>query len=180
MEVAVGNVGDSVHWWNGAVIPPGSTEQTKAFERVGELRYLEMKRQEAWAFIQNHPLLFVSKCFRRTLYFWTGFWSFGHEYLQQEPMDPWNIPFCSIYALLLFLGLARLWRNSPETAAPFALLLLIYPVVYYVTHPEFSYRLPLDAEGIILASYFLVSRRTRHAAYRAGTDAPGAGRGSER
>lgn len=179
MEVAIGNVGNSLHWWNGTVHPAGSVEEVKAFDRLGELPYLAMKRQEAVAFIHNHPLIFLSRCLRRVVYFWTGFWSFGHEYLQQEPMDPWSILFCSTYSLLLFLGLVRLWRDSPEAAAPFALLLLLYPVVYYVTHPEFSYRLPLDPAGIILASYFLVCMRTRKSAAgrqrQAGISSPASG-----
>jgi 4-amino-4-deoxy-L-arabinose transferase-like glycosyltransferase len=177
MEVAIGNVGNSVHWWNGLVIPPGSAEEMKAFERLGELPYLAMKRAEVLSFIRSRPLTFVSRSLRRVLYFWTGFWSFGREYLRQEPMDPWSILLCSTYSLLLFLGLARLLRHSPQVAAPFALLLFLYPIVYYLTHPEFSYRLPLDPVGIILASYFLVSLRPKKLAAggesQAGISSPG-------
>jgi hypothetical protein len=159
MEICIGNTGDSLHWWNGAVHPAGSEAEARAFRDLGEPAYLAAKRQEALAFIKQHPARFVGRCGRRVLYHWTGFWSFNREYLAQEPLDPWDIFFCSIYTLLLLLGLRMLWGNSREKAVLFTLMLLLFPSVYYLTHPEMSYRLPVDAvAGIILVSYWLTCR----------------------
>jgi len=161
VEVCVGNIGNSLHWWNGEFHPAGSEAEAKAFGDLGESAYVAAKRQQALAFLEQHPAKFVGRCARHALYHWTGFWSFDHEYLLQEPLDPWNIFFSSTYTLLLVLGLCRLWRDNRETALLFTLMLLLFPSVYYLTHPEMSYRLPIDAAaGIILVSYWLTSRFT--------------------
>jgi 4-amino-4-deoxy-L-arabinose transferase-like glycosyltransferase len=164
IEVAVGNVADDVHWWNSSIHPAGSAAEVKSLRELGETEYLAGKRQQALTFIREHPMTFVLRSCRRAIYFWTGYWSLSREYLQQEPMDPWSILVCANYSLLVALGLIRLFRQQPETAAPFLLLLLVYPLVYYVTHPEFSYRLPLDTLGIIIVSYFAVSVRSARTA----------------
>jgi len=168
IEVAVGNVGNDIHWWNGSLHPAGNIDEIKSLQDLGEIGYLNIKRQRAATFVREHPMVFLLRSCRRMVYFWTGYWSLSREYLQQEPMDPWNMVVCTSYSLLVLLGLSRLLRQEPKTAAPFLLLLLVYPLVYYVTHPEFSYRLPLDTLGVIFAAYFVVSvhraRNVREAA----------------
>jgi len=161
MEVCVGNVGNSLHWWNGAMQPSGSEAELARFKQLGETRYLALKRQQALTFIQGEPGIYLWRCARRIIFLWTGFWSFGREYLRQEPLDPWNVFFCSAYNALVLLGLRKLARAVPATALPFGLLMLLYPCVYYLTQSAISYRLPIDPEGVILASYFLVGGTSR-------------------
>src|SRR5208337_464977 len=141
-----------------------SSRQRSRGEGIRRSRRVRLCGREAAAsarLFRATPGEIRGRCARHALYHWTGFWSFDHEYLLQEPLDPWNIFFSSTYTLLLVLGLCRLWSNNREIALLFTLMLLLFPSVYYLTHPEMSYRLPIDAAaGIILVSYWLTSRFT--------------------
>ena len=88
---------------------------------------------------------------------WTGYWSFKPEYLQEEPFDPVNIVFCTAFTALAIAGLSRAFRKAPNIATPYAVVLLGYPLIYYITHSDLSYRHPLDPAIVILASYAVLS-----------------------
>src|SRR5208337_1085594 len=59
VEVCVGNIGNSLHWWNGEFHPAGSEAEAKAFGDLGESAYVAAKRQQALAFLEQHPAKFV-------------------------------------------------------------------------------------------------------------------------
>jgi hypothetical protein len=42
---------------------------------------------------------------------------------------------------------------------PYALVLLAFPLVYYLTHSEISYQLPIETGLVVLASFAVVSRQ---------------------
>jgi len=42
---------------------------------------------------------------------------------------------------------------------PYALILLAFPVAYYVAHPEISFRQPVDPILVIFASFAVFSRQ---------------------
>jgi hypothetical protein len=160
MEVCVGNLGNSLHWWNGDVHPAGNSAESARFKEVGEQVYLAEKRQQALAFIRAQPGLFLVRSVRRAAYMWTGFWSFQREYLGQEPFDPWNILFCSCFSACILLGFRHLFGTTP-IAVPFALVMLVFPFVYYISHPDMAYRLAIDPEGIVIVSFLLSRKRIR-------------------
>lgn len=159
MEICVGNVGNDLHWWNGAVIPAGSAAELAEMQRVGELAYLEEKRLQALNFIETHPGIYEWRCVRRIVFMWTGFWSFQSEYLREEPFDPANIFFCTLFTLLALAGLRKAFRDRRDMAILYALILGTFPIIFYLTHPDLSYRHPIDPEIVILAAYAIVSRR---------------------
>ena len=159
MEVCIGNVGNARHWWNGSVHPAGSARQAAKFQRVGELAYMAEKRLEALSFIKSQPGAYLWRCARRMVFMWTGFWSFQPEYLREEPLDPVNIFFCTSFTLLALAGLRKAFREQPEIAIFYALILGTFPMVYYITHPELSYRQPVEPEIVVLTAYAVVSRR---------------------
>ena len=100
LEVCVGNVNNSRHWWDGQEHPSGSAQESAQFERFGELRYMAAKHQEAMTYIQRHPGAYALRSLRHVVFMWTGFWSFNREYLREEPFDPENICFLSLLSLL--------------------------------------------------------------------------------
>ena len=73
---------------------------------------------------------------RRVVYLWTGFWSFSHRYLQEEPADPWNMVFCTGLTVLTLIGLRRAWLLDKNIAMPYVIVFLFFPIIYYLTHPE--------------------------------------------
>ncbi len=149
----VGNLGNTLHWWNGAADPCGSDAEMAEYRRLGELAYETEKWPEAVAMIEGHPGTFVWRSVRRFIYMWTGYWSLRKDYLEEEPFDPYNIFFCSVTTLLMLMGLRRAFQKNINVAMPFALLLLSLPVIYYVTTPFFAYREYWDPEIVVLACY---------------------------
>jgi 4-amino-4-deoxy-L-arabinose transferase-like glycosyltransferase len=159
MEVCIGNLGNASHWWNDSAHPAGSNAELTAFRQLGELGYMQRERRQALDFIRNHPGIYLWRSIRRVIYMWTGFWSVSPEYLHEEPLDLANTFFCSIFTALALTGLYKALSSSRAAAMPYALTLFAFPVVYYLTHSEISYRLPIEPELVILASFTVFSRR---------------------
>jgi hypothetical protein len=159
MEVCVGNLGNGTHWWNDAVHPAGSNAELSEFRQLGELGYMARERRQAIAFIQDHPGIYLWRSLRRVVSIWTGFWSLNPEYLRGEPFDLPNICFCTAFTALALTGLYKALRSSRSAAMPYALTLLVFPLVYYLTHSEIPYRLPIEPELVVLASFAILSRQ---------------------
>ncbi len=159
MEVCVGNLGDASHWWNGAVHPAGNVKEFDDFRRLGEQGYMLEKRRQAIDFLQTHPGIYAWRCLRRVVFTWTGFWSLHPEYLREEPHDPANVFFCTTFTVLALIGLRKALRRSRSAVMPYALVLLTFPIPYYLTHSDLSYRQPLNPEIVIFASLAAASRR---------------------
>jgi 4-amino-4-deoxy-L-arabinose transferase-like glycosyltransferase len=160
MEMCVGNVGNDRHWWNGSVHPAGRPEEAAEIQRVGELAYLEEKRTLALDFIKTHPGVYAWRCLRRVVFIWTGFWSFQREYLREEPFDPANIFFCTLFTVFALVGLRKAFREKRDMAILYALILGTFPIIFYITHPDLAYRHPIDPEIVILGAYAIVSRQS--------------------
>ena len=160
MEMCVGNVGNDRHWWNGAVHPAGRPEEAAEIQRVGELAYLEEKRNLALDFLKTHPGIYLWRSVRRVVFIWTGFWSLQREYLREEPFDPANIFFCTLFTVFALAGLRKAFRERRDIAILYALILGTFPIIFYFTHPDLAYRHPIDPEIVILGAYAIVSRKS--------------------
>lgn len=159
MEVCTGNLGNAVHWWNDAVHPAGQNNELAIFREVGELGYMQRERSLAIDYIRSHPGIIVWRTVRRVVYMWTGFWSLRSDYLHEEPFDLPNMFFSTAFSMVAFVGLYRALRHSPVATMPYLLVLLSFPLAYYVTHSEISYRQPIDPELVILACFAVFFRR---------------------
>jgi hypothetical protein len=157
MELWIGNNGDTSHWRPTAIGPWHNAQDWEQFERLGELRYMARDRRWALAYIDAHPGFFVVTTLRRIIYLWTGFWSFSKSYLAQEPLDVPNIFFSVTLTLLCLIGLWRAFRANAMMAAPYAVMLLSFPVVYYFTHVEVYYRRQIDPMMVVLAVYAITT-----------------------
>lgn len=159
LEMMIGNSGDSFHWRPAEVGPWHNEADWAELQRVGEMKYMAEKKRQAMEFIKGHPAWFVRQTVRRIVYVWTGFWSFNPRYLKEEPLDPYNIIFCTGLTILSLLGLYRAFRDNFEVAMPYALVLLSFPLVYYFTHSEVYFRRPIDPMFVILAVYAVAAWR---------------------
>ncbi len=150
MEMRVGNTGDMTDiipdWAHPAQNP---AEQAK-FQAMGETAYLAHMRRVSLAFIRRYPGEFVWLSLKRFLYTWTGYWSWNPVYRRDEPFQVPNIFFCTTTTLLMLFGLRAVWRRRRQWAPVFLVPLLIYPAVYYITHPAMEYRHPIDPLIVIL------------------------------
>ena len=153
LELHIGNHGDSSHFASGKDHPSTNEAEMKAYRELGEQAYMASKLREATGFIAGHPGWFVGVTLRRILYMWTSYWSFDPNYLAQEPFDLPNIFLTTVLDIVALAGLYRAFRQGSSAAIPLALVLLFFPMIYYVTHWEDYYRRPIDPVFVVLASY---------------------------
>jgi 4-amino-4-deoxy-L-arabinose transferase-like glycosyltransferase len=164
LELHVGNNGDSSHFAPQGYHPSASSGEFQEYRALGEIAYMERKRQEALAFIRAHPGWFLTVTLRRVFYMWTSFWSFDPAYQAQEPFDLPNIFLSTLVDVLALAGLYRAFRQRSRLAVPCAIVLLFFPLVYYITHWEDYYRRPIDPVFVILAANEIASRFPRREA----------------
>jgi hypothetical protein len=161
LELWMGNNGRTLHWTNNDLHPLHYAPELAAYNRMGELAYMDWKAAQARAYIKAHPAWYAETSLRRAVYLWTGFWSFDPEYLKMEPMDPFNVPFQSCLTLLALVGLWVAWRRTPWEAIRYGGVLFLFPLMYYFIHPE-AYRMrPLDPLVVILGCHAIVAWRER-------------------
>jgi hypothetical protein len=111
------------------------------YNRLGEIRFMETKREIALQFIRQNPAQFLRLCGQRCYSYWTA---------------PNTYIWLPISLLAWSGGVLSLWRKSPG-AVPFAIVLLIFPSIYYITHTWPTYRHPMEPVMVLLAVYVLWS-----------------------
>jgi len=109
------------------------------YNRLGEVAFMEQKRQVAMHFIGQHLGQFLRLCGERCL----GFWS-------APSGSAW-----ALVSLVAWLGLVvTIWRKR-WSGIPYAIVVVMFPLVYYVTHSVATYRHPLEPVLILLGVYAL-------------------------
>lgn len=166
LELWMGNNGYSVRWTSDQLHPLHDAQELAGYNTMGELAYMDLKAAQAKAYIAAHPAWYAEMCLRRAVYLWTGYWSFDKDYLQMEPMDPFNIPFATAMTLLALAGLALAWRQAPVEAIRYGGVLFLFPVVYYFSHPEPYHMRTLDPLMVILGCFVIASWLERRAKRR--------------
>ena len=152
LELYIGNNGYSERWVNSSLHPNHNDTELSEYERVGEMAYMDHKLAQAKDYIRNHPAWFAWMTVRRFVYMWTGYWSFDRNYLKNEPLDPPNILVNTTMTLLGLLGLRRVFKRDSALAIRFAIVLLFFPLTYYISHPETYYFRPVDPLIVVLAA----------------------------
>jgi hypothetical protein len=159
LEFWAGNSGDTFMSNPAWAHPASNPVEMEKFETEGETAYLANKHTIAASFVHHHPLLFACVSLRRAVRFWTGFWSFQPDYLRSEPLDVPNVFFCTCITLFMLQGILRWWREDRTHASPFLILLLVFPVPYYLTHSSMDYRQPIEPQIVILVTIGLFGIR---------------------
>jgi len=151
LVLRLGTKGNTDYWGPYELGPWHNDAEWSEFKQLGELGYMDKKKQQAIEFIRANPGWFAWTSARRAVYLWTGYWSLDRDYLKEEPLDPPNIFLCTTLTILALLGLWRAWRVDWSGALPYALVLFAFPLIYYFTSPEVYYRRPMDPFFVILA-----------------------------
>ena len=139
------------YWAHSEMGPWHNDLEWNEFQQLGELGYMDRKKQQAVDSIRAYPGWYAWTALRRAVFIWTGYWSLDRDYLREEPLDPPNILLCTTLTILALLGLWRALRADWAGALPYALALFFFPIVYYITTPEHYYRRPIDFIFVILA-----------------------------
>jgi uncharacterized membrane protein len=131
--------------------PPHNPAEMAEYARVGEVAYMNEKKDQAIQEIRRHPARFAWTTLRRVIFTWTGYWSLTAAYRRIEPFALPNILMASLLSVLATRGLTLAFQRGRRFAPLFASLLAVFPAVYYITHPSMAYRHPLDPVLVLLA-----------------------------
>ena len=128
--------------------PLSNQHEFAVYASLGEVAYMENKAALARAYIRSHPMQFLRLSMQRVGRFWTGAGGETNSGVVELHVV--------ITSLLGLLGLGMLGKQRPAAAMLFLLPLLLFPLPYYVTHPDFRFRLVLDPLLTILSAYAVI------------------------
>jgi hypothetical protein len=131
------------------------------YAQMGEPAYMRQKQAMAIETVRSHKRMFVDATARRFVRYWTGYWSLTPAYLEHEPLDLPNVPFCTTLSLFMICGLVGWWQRDRQRLLPFVALVALFPIPYYLTHASMDYRQPIEPELAILITAGMLSVRDR-------------------
>jgi hypothetical protein len=145
-----GNYGDTTDPMPPRMHPASNPEEMQKYLSMGEPAYMAEKHALAIACIRQHPFFIAGLSLRRVLFYWTAYWSFDPDYMSREPTELPNMFYCTFITLLMLRGTWRFWRMNRAAALPYLVLIGIFPLAYYLTHPLMDYRQPIEPAILVL------------------------------
>jgi len=134
--------------------------EMQRFRQLGELRYAEECKRQAFDFIREHPGRFTLISVKRFVYYWAG----APKPNEGPALTALRGSLFLASSVLALWGLGLALRQRKSGAWLFALLVLSYPTVYYLVYPHARYRHTIEPELLILAVFLVseaASKRTR-------------------
>jgi len=176
LELWLGNNSRNPDIWSHWLHPDSDEGVMAEFKRLGEMAFMEAKQREAVEWIRAHPSDFVRDSIDRVADTWLGY---------DEPL--WQVlrmhaGMRLLYLLSLvnvgitFCGLLLAMRRRSDYGVLFGLSLVVFPLIYYVTHSSLRYRYPIEPVMALLFSYSVVTLVT---AWWPGSTAASASRGPQ-
>jgi hypothetical protein len=155
LELSLGIVNNELAGESPASLPNRNPEELEKYRRMGELGYMKYRLDDAIDWIKEHPVEYGVSVVKRMAAFWTGY-RVSQLYLFYGRFELAKRLFFALPALGTFLCLFFLKnRASPLILA----ILLVYPAVYFGTHIELRFRLPIEpllmclTVGLIITLY---------------------------
>jgi hypothetical protein len=130
----------------------------QVYERMGEVKFAQMRQAEAIANLRARPGLFVRWTVGRFFFFWDGTPHAPDRHPVLEYLRQLSYSFISACGLL---GLALMLRRRVEGAGLFAVAFLLVPLVYYLVTVQPRFRHPIEPLIAILAVYLFRSTEPR-------------------
>ena len=153
LELWLGNNPNVTDTMSQLAHPNENPDEAEKFKRMGEIAYMAEKQHEALVFMSSHPRDTANVIFRRFVQNWLS--------ATDSPVDIWTsgdleirafMVLNSLLSLLCLLGALFAYRSHHPDAPPFAMSLLIFPLIFYLTHSSPRYRFPIDPIITVLAS----------------------------
>jgi hypothetical protein len=133
--------------------PHPNADECQRLKDMGELAYMRSRQSEAVAWIAEHPADFVLLTGARLRMFWFP----GPEMFNNRGLST-TVKMAGFGAIsvLMFAGLAWLAWTRHRATGIFAAALFGATFIYFITHIELRYRLPIHAVTGLLAGEFVV------------------------
>ena len=157
VEIRCGNNPVAEGIWVAMYHPSQNPLMYEKYRRMGEADFSADEGRLAKQWIKENPRKFAVITFRKVIFFWNGLPRLT-KYPQLEQFKN------SLYlatSVLAIWGLLLALKRRVHGVFLFASLMIVYPLVYYVsfTHPR--YRHPIDPELLILGVYLVSEARSR-------------------
>jgi len=150
-ELRLGNGTGADGTWMQYLHPTQDLYAMRQYTAMGELAYIEMRKQQALKYIKADYGWFAILCLRRFVYYWNGPPRLAQIWWLAEAKDSLFLAF----SVLTFWGLGRALRRHKPGAWLLFWLILLYPAIYYLVFPGPRYRHPIEPEMTILGVYLL-------------------------
>lgn len=134
--------------------PVWNPVEAEKFKQMGEIAYTSTKKREALTFMRSHPAETVQRVAKRVPAYWLRVTDRPYDNLLADP--PYIkalFLFNAVFVLFGWLGAWLAWRRGNPDAVPCLVVLLIFPLVYYLTDALVRYRFPIDPFVAVLAMY---------------------------
>jgi 4-amino-4-deoxy-L-arabinose transferase-like glycosyltransferase len=151
LEMHMANNDQSEGLWTRSEHPGNDPEAMRQFQQLGEIRFMDLKRQEVNQFMEEHPGRFAWFTLQRAMYFWIGT-------PQADYVAGYDLRLARHLAFLLpaifaWAGLFFSLRDRIPATFLLACFLVIYPLPYYLVNPFPRYKHAIEPEMILLAVY---------------------------
>ncbi len=134
--------------------PNDNLEEAQKYASMGEIPYMEDKQREALAMIREYPAGAALLLLRRIEENWLDLWDSPYDlWLAASLTEKLQMLGNVLFSALCWLGALAALRARKDAALPLAMVLLAFPLVFYVTHASLRYRQPMDGIMLVLAVY---------------------------
>jgi 4-amino-4-deoxy-L-arabinose transferase-like glycosyltransferase len=135
--------------------PPKITKEMELLRyfKLGETGFMDEEKRKAMEFIRAHPGIFLELTWDRIVTFWTGLPTPVESFIHAETQLVRALLVCNALAGLGGLvGIVVLTLRRSPYAFPAAAYPVVFPWLYYITHPNLRYRHPIDPVVLLLAA----------------------------
>ncbi len=155
----------ALEWWldnhtqypDRSVHPIDYQPELDKYVQMTEMPYMDQKKHEALAFVRAYPADAANFILHRFVHTWLE--------ITESPLDLWptipiylkvSIVASTAFTLLALLGAWLAVHSQNPAASPLAAVLMLYPLVFYITHTGLRYRFPIDSLMLLFAVYAVV------------------------
>lgn len=150
-ELRLGNGPGADGTWQQYLHPTQDAFAMRQYSEIGEVAYIERRKQQAVDYIKADYPRFAGLCLKRFVYFWSGPPRLSNIWWLAETKNSLFLA----SSVLMFWGLGRALRQRRPGAWLLFWLILLYPAIYYVVYPGQRYRHPIEPEMAILGVFLL-------------------------
>ena len=122
--------------------PAENERERERYRQLGEIAYLAQQQEASATFIVQHPDTYLKWTFFRFRYWW---------YAEGESAPVFY--FYRIMTLMAAAGIVFVWRTGTRGADLPIIVLLVFPLVYYVTDVYARYRHPIEPFMMLLGTF---------------------------
>ncbi|HEY0702855.1 MAG TPA: glycosyltransferase family 39 protein [Candidatus Acidoferrales bacterium] len=152
LQLWLGNNDRTEDIFRGNLHPIYNSGEREHYIELGEIAYMEEKKQQALEYMWDHPGREMHLMLRRFVAIWAGGTPFPFKDFVES--SSWWFRYVVAFNLLAALGtlagIVVLFRERSPYAIPVAVFPLIYPCAFYLTLAIPRYRLPIDPIVMLL------------------------------